>query len=131
MDWSHPLTSRLMMFWEDAAIVPGHLLGGHVRSEHLDSVRRDGHLTGTHLLDNQGYPAGTTVFESAPHVFGRFRYAVVTEDVYGNRQTSGVQIDEFVINDDPPAASELRPMDRDVQTGQFTFSFRPSAKLVG
>jgi len=131
MDWAHPVTPRRLLFWEDAGPMPPHLLAGHLMARHLDSVRFEGHLTGTHLLDCQGHPAGTTVFEVGPFVFGRFRHAVVTEDELGNRRLDGVIVRESVINSDPPPPSHFRAEEFDPATGILAFSFTPSEKLVG
>ncbi len=131
IDWDHPLTSRRMPFWPDAMSVAGHLSGGHALGPHLDSVRPDGHLEGTHLLDEHSYPAAAMEFEVGPFVFGRFRFAVVTEDAFGNVMRDGVVVHSCVVNSSPLPAFDLRPTAQDRATGRMSFSFTPSERLVG
>jgi hypothetical protein len=131
IDWAHPATPRRMLFWEDAAPAAGHQLGGFLAAAHLDGIRPDGHLEGTHLLDERGYPGGTVTYETDPVVFGRFLHAIVTEDAAGNAQTEGIVVHETVANSDPPPASGFRPVDHDPLTGRLTFVFSPSPRLVG
>ncbi len=131
MDWVHPVTPRRELFWPDAAVVAGHLLAGHVMGPHLDSVRPDGHLEGVHLLDECLMPAAAIFCETDPLVFGRFRHAVVTEDAIGNATQAGVTIRERVINSEPAAARDLKPVSYDAGSHRLTFSFVPSERLVG
>jgi hypothetical protein len=130
MDWDHPVTPRRLLLWPDAPIIPGHLLGGHGMSLHLDGVRPDGFLEGAHLLDTHMRPAAAVVYEAGPFVFGRFRHAVVMEDAVGNA-AAGAAVHETVINSDPPPATDLVPMAYDTQTGRLTFSFSGSDRLTG
>lgn len=131
IDWVHPLTGRRMPFWPDAMGMVGHLLGGHALGPHLDSVRPDGHLEGTHLLDEHLSPAAAMGFDAGPFVFGRFRFAVATEDAAGNVVTDGVVVHSCVINSLPPPALDLRPTEQDEVTGRMSFSFTPSERLIG
>lgn len=131
VDYDYPLTSRRQLLWDDMPVLVGHMLDGHVMSVHLDGVVTDGHLEGTHLLDEHSYPAATTVFESRPHVFGRFRHTVVMEDAVGNMTTSGVTVHGTVVNSDPPPADAFVPSSHDGGTDQLTFTFGPSDYLVG
>ncbi len=131
IDWDHPLTSRRMPFWPDAMGMVGHLLGGHGLGPHLDSVRPDGHLEGTYLLDEQLYPAAAMEFDAGPYVFGRFHFAVVTEDGAGNVVTDGVVIHSCVVNSAPSPAFDLRPVAQEQATGRMSFSFTPSERLIG
>ena len=131
MAWGHPVTPRRMLLWPDAPATAGHLLGGHLTAMHLDSIWADGHLEGTHLLDEHVRPGATVVYETGPFVFGRFRHAVVTEDAIGNATTQGVTVHETVVNSDPPPAGDLLPTDHDPATGIMAFSFTPSDRLTG
>jgi hypothetical protein len=131
MDWVHPVTPRRELFWPDAAAMAGHLLAGHVMGPHLDSVRPDGHLEGVHLLDECLMPAAAILYESDPLVFGRFRHAVVTEDAIGNATQAGVTIHETVINSEPAAARDLKPVSYDAGSHRLTLAFSPSERLVG
>ena len=131
IDWLHPVTPRREMLWENVPPGVGHLLGGHVMGLHSDHVTPDGHLEGTHLLDEQGYPAAVVTCETQPFVFGRFLHAVVTQDAAGNAQTQGVAVSATVVNSEPPPPSDLRPTAYDAQTQRLTFSFSPSDRLTG
>lgn len=131
IDWQHPLTSRRLLFWEDALPMPPHLDGGHLTGHHLDSIVREGHLSGTHLMDQQSQPAGTTVFEVGPFVFGLFKHAVVPVDEVGNLRAAEAVVYETAVNSDPPPASDFKAIGVDEVTGGLRFSFRPSEKLVG
>ncbi len=131
MDWVHPVTPRRQLLWSDAPGLAGHLLSGHVMGLHLDNVSPDGHLEGTHLLDEHAFPAATIVFETEPLVFGRFRHAVVMEDALGNAATEGATIYETVINSEPQAASDLAGVLHDPQTDRLTFSYSASDRLTG
>ncbi len=131
VDWIHPLTSRRLLFWEGALTMMPHLLAGHLRCFHLESIPRDGHLHGTHLMDQQVLPAGSIVFEDGPFVFGRFQHAVVTQDEVGNHEFDGVAIYSNVVNSDPSPARGFRVANYDKNNGMVTFSFQPSERLVG
>lgn len=131
IDWSHPATPRRLLFWEDVPSAALHLLGGLLATGHLDAIRADGHMQGTHLLDERGYPGATAVYETDPVVFGRFQHAIVTEDAAGNAQVEGVLVHETVINSHPPPAGNFQPATHDPATGQLTFTFRPSPRLIG
>ena len=131
IDYEHPMTSRRLLLWDDMPVVAGHVLDGHLMAVHLDGVVADGHLEGTHLLDEHAYPAATAVFETGPHVFGRFRHAVVTEDAIGNATTDGVTVHETVVNSDPPPANDFIPSGHDGAADRLTFAFTPSDRLIG
>lgn len=131
MDWVHPVTPRRQLLWDDAPPLVGHLQGGHVMALHLDNVSPDGHLEGTHLLDEHFSPAATVVYETDPFVFGRFRHAVVIEDAVGNAVTEGATVHETVINSEPVPASDLLPVAHDPGTDRLTFSLSPSDRLTG
>ncbi len=131
MDWVHPVTARRLLFWDDALQIAAHLLGGYLMGFHLDSIRKEGHLSGTHLLDRHELPAGTTRVALGPFVFGRFRHAVVTEDELGNRKQAGVVVHETLVNSAPSAAGHLKAAGFDKQTGVLTLSFTPSERLIG
>jgi hypothetical protein len=131
IDWEHPATPRRVPFWEDVPPLAGHLLGGHVAGQHLDGRMPDRHGEETWLLDEHLRPAGVVAWESEPHVFGRFQYAVVTEDSAGNAATTGVAIHQVVINSEPAAPAELRPESFDPLVGRMTFRFEPSTRLAG
>ncbi|UCD28527.1 MAG: hypothetical protein JSV03_15835 [Planctomycetota bacterium] len=131
MDWMHPATPRRILFWEDAPLMAGHLLAGHVMAQHLDSVWIDGHLEGTHLLDEFLLPATTIFYETDLFVFGRFRHAVVTEDSLGNATTDGVVVCQTVINSEPGQANDFLPISYDSQNDRLTFSFTLSERLTG
>jgi hypothetical protein len=120
-----------MLLWEDSCNSAGHQLGGFLWAPHLDSIRPDGHLRGTHLMDQRGYPGGVVTYETEPLVFGRFRHAIVTEDAAGNAQTQGILVHETVINSAPPPAGDFRPVNHDPATGRLTFNFSPSPRLIG
>ena len=130
MDWVHAETPRRLMFWEDAPAGAGHLLGGQLMNPQFDGVRPDGHLEGTHLLDEQGYPGATLTYDSEPLVFGRFQHAVVTRDAAGNALTEGIVIYETMINSAPPQASDLRVAAYDYDLQRFEFSFKASPRLI-
>ena len=91
----------------------------------------DRHGEETWLLDEHLRPAGVVAWESEPHVFGRFRYAVVTEDAAGNAATEGVVVYEVVINSEPAPPADLRPESFDAQSGRLTLRFEPSGRLTG
>src|SRR5687767_11302149 len=74
IDWTHPVSARRQLFWEDAAASGEHLRGGHCVGPHLEAIRPDGHVEGTHLLDAYLYPAAAVVFETDAFVFGRFSH---------------------------------------------------------
>ena len=131
MDWVHPVTPRRQLLWDDAPRVAGHLLGGHVMGLHLGNVCSDGHVKGTHLLDEHLFPAATVVYETGPFVFGRFRHAVVTEDAVGNATTQDVTVHETVINAEPVPARDLSPTAHDPAEDRLTFSFSASERLTG
>ncbi len=131
MDWSHPATSRRVLLWDDVPPMAGHLLGGHVAAQHLDGRMPDRHGDQTWLLDEHLLPAGTVGWESEPRVFGRFRFAVVTEDAAGNSAIEGVQVYEQVVNSEPAPAADLCPQAYDQPTGRLTLGFTPSRRLVG
>lgn len=131
VDWVHPVTPRRMLFWDGALAMVPHVLAGHLMGFHLDSMPRDGHLYGTHLMDRQMLPAGTVVFEGGPFVFGRFQHVVVTQDEVGNCGYEGVTVYSKVVNSYPPSARDLRVESYDYPTGVATFSFKPSERLVG
>lgn len=131
IDWAHPLTPRRLLFWDDALPMQAHLLAGHLTGHHLDSIFREGHLSGTHLMDRHGHPAGTVVFEAGPYVFGRFRHVIWVQDELGNQRYLETAVHETVVNSHPPAASDFKPESIDEATGVVTFSFTPSEKLVG
>ncbi|HOA73996.1 MAG TPA: hypothetical protein PL151_07730 [Phycisphaerae bacterium] len=131
IDWAHPLTPRRLLFWDDALPMQPHLQAGHLMGHHLDSIFREGHLAGTHLLDRHGEPAGVIIFEAGPYVFGRFKHVVWTQDELGNQTYLETDVHETLINSYPPAASNFRVEHFDEQTGVMTFSFKPSQKLVG
>ncbi len=131
MDWAHPVTPRRILFWDDLVPQAGHLLGGHMTGRHVGGVPRDGHLEGTHLYDGHLEPALAIFFETEPHVFGRFRHAVVTEDAAGNAQTAGATVYERVIHAEPLPARDLRPTAFDEGSGRLTFAFTPSDRLIG
>jgi len=131
MDWDHAVTPRRVLLWPDAPAVAGQLLGGHLMSVHLDGIRGDGHLEGTHLLDEYAYPASAVVFETQPWVFGQFRHAVVTEDAVGNAITDGVAVHGTVVNSAPPPADDLLPTQYESGADQMTFSFSQSDRLTG
>lgn len=131
MDWDHPITPRKVMLREDAPLPAGQHLGGHIMGPHLGGIRPDGHLEGTFLLDERGYPAAVVAYETEPMVFGRFRYAVAMEDAVGNALIDGLAIHEAVVNSAPPAAGPLHPAAYDAQTHQLAFSFTPSPHLIG
>ncbi len=131
IDWVHPATARRVLFWEDVPPFAGHLLAGHVAGQHLDGRMPDRHGEETWLLDEHLRPAGVVVWESEPHVFGRFRYVVVTEDSAGNAATVGVNVHEVVVNSEPAPPADLRPESLEALSGRLTFRFEPSVRLVG
>jgi hypothetical protein len=131
MDWDHPVTARRVLLWPETCPMAGHLLDGHVAARHMDAFQPDGHLEGTHLLDAYLYPAATIDDEVGPCVLGRFRFAIVMQDVAGNRETDGVTINEVVVNSEPEPARRLRPTARDAGSDRMTFAFEPSNRLVG
>jgi hypothetical protein len=131
MDWAHPETGRRIMFWEDAPVAAGHLVGGFMMGPHLDGSRPDGHLEGTHLLDAQAFPAASIAYDSEPLIFGRFRYAVVTQDAAGNTLTDGVMVHEAVINSDPPPPGDFHVAAYRGDIHQLEFSLPASPGLVG
>ena len=131
MDWMHPVTPRRILLWDDAPAIAGHLLGGHVMGRHLDGVKVDGHLEGTHLLDENMFPATAVCYEMDPFVFGRFRHAVVMEDELGNATKTGLTVYETVINSYPAPADDFQPVLYDSQLDRLTFSFRSSERLTG
>ncbi|HSW46491.1 MAG TPA: hypothetical protein VLM89_13065 [Phycisphaerae bacterium] len=131
MDRDHPLTPRRILFWDDVPAMAGHLLGGHAAAQHLDGRMPDRHGEETWLLDEHLWPAGTVAWESEPHVFGRFRYAVAIEDAAGNRAVEGAPVEEVVVHSEPAPPSELVPQSYDALTGRLTLRFRPSLKLAG
>lgn len=131
VDWTRPLTARRMRFWEDLPAMADHLLAGHVRGQHVDGVMPDRHGDETWLLDEHLKPAGVVAWESRPVVFGRFRFAVVTEDAAGNASTGGVVVHEVVVNSEPAPAGRLRPESFDPATGRLTLRFEPSLRLTG
>lgn len=131
IDWDHPVTARRVMFWEDAPGGAGQHLGAHLMSVWFDGVRPDGHLEGTHLLDERGYPGAMIVCDSDPLVFGRFRHAVVTVDTAGNVLTEGIAVHERVVNSAPPPARELRVLGMAYETQRLEFSFAPSLRRIG
>lgn len=131
IDWAHPITPRRVLFWEDALPMLPHLLGGHVMGHHLDSIFREGHLAGTHLLDGHQQPAGVSVFETESLVYGRFRFVVLPMDELGNQRFWEATTHECVVNSYPPPASNFVAETYDQDTGVLTFSFTPSEKLVG
>jgi hypothetical protein len=131
MDWVHPETGRAIRFWEDAPPAAGHQLGGYLMGPHLDGTRPDGHLEGTHLLDEQAYPAAGIPYDSEPLVFGRFRHAVVTQDAAGNALTDGVMVYETVINSDPPPPGDFRVEAYHGDVHQLEFWFAASPRLRG
>lgn len=98
---------------------------------HLDSFLPDGHLQGTHLLDEHFYPAAASTWESRPLVFGRFRLAVAITDAVGNVCEAEARVHEQVVNSSPSAAHELVPAEWNAATGVMTFAFRPSTRLTG
>lgn len=131
MDWAHPETARRMMFWEDAPGGAGQHLGAHLLGARFDGIRPDGHLEGTHLLDQRAYPAATLTYTSDPLVCGRFRYAVVTQDAAGNALTEGLAQYETVINSTPPPAADLRMLGIPYGSPGYEFTFTPSPRLIG
>lgn len=131
MDWDHSVSARRVLLWPDAVPMGGHLCGGHVLAAHLDVMRPDGHLEGTHLLDDRLHPAAAVFFDSPPHVFGRFQYGIVLVDEAGNRQFQDAVMVEQVINSEPVPARGLKPVHWDMESGRMTFRFRPSERLVG
>ena len=131
MDWDHPVSARRVLLWPEACPMAGHLLEGHGVARHLDAFRPDGHLEGTHLLDACSYPATTIHCEVGSYVFGRFGFAVVTEDAAGNCDTNGVVIHEVVLNSEPEPARRLRPTAHDAGSDCMTLAFEPSDRLVG
>jgi hypothetical protein len=120
-----------VLFWDDQAPMTDHLMAGHLMARHLDAVAIDGHCEGTHLLDRHLHPAAALIFETPLLIFGRFRFAVVTEDIAGNRNWSDAIINEQVVNSKPLSAGNLRPRNQDGVTGQMSFSFVPGRRLVG
>lgn len=131
MDLDHPVSTRRVLLWPEACPMAGHLLDGHVVARHLDAIRPDGHLEGTHLLDACLYPAAVIGEEVGPYVFGRFRFAVVTQDAAGNRETNEVAINEVVVNCESAPARRLRPTAYEAGSGRMMFAFEPSERLVG
>jgi len=131
MDWTHPMTPRRVPLWPDAPIMAGHLFSGHLMCPHLDSISVDGHLEGTHLLDQHGLPAAAMAYETDAYVFGRFGHAVVMEDAAGNAQTSGIAIYETVINSEPASAEDFQIASYEPGEDRLTFSFSPSERLCG
>jgi hypothetical protein len=131
IDWDHPETARRVMFWEDAPGSAGQHLAAHLVCTFLDGIRPDGHLEGTHLFDERGYPAAALVYDSDPLVFGRFQHAVVTQDAVGNARTDGITIHETVINSAPPPAADLRVLGLIYETALLEFVFTPSPRLIG
>jgi hypothetical protein len=131
MDWAHPVTPRRILFWDDAPVIVGHLFGGHVVSQHLDGVRADGHLEGTHLLDENLFPATAVACEVGPFVFGRFGHAVAVEDQVGNTAKTGLTIYETVINSEPESSDDFQLLSYDSQLDRMTFLFQPSERLTG
>jgi hypothetical protein len=131
LDGDHPETARPVMFWEDAPGGAGQHLRAHLLGAHFDGLRPDGHLEGTHLLDEQAYPAATLVYESAPLVFGRFQYAVMTQDAAGNALTEGLTVHEAVINSAPPPAADLHMVEHPLAHPRYELSFTPSPRLIG
>ena len=131
IDWVHPVSPRRQLLWEDAAVSGQHLRNGHCVGPHLDGVRPDGHLEGTHLLDACLWPAAAIVFETDAFVFGRFSHGVVTEDGLGNANLVGVTVHQTVVNSAPEPAFDLRPSSYDMGTGRLTLTFVPSDRLVG
>lgn len=131
MDWVHPATPRRVLLWDDLPPMAGYLLGGHMAGQHLDGRMPDRHGEQTWLLDEHLLPAGTVAWESGPHVFGRFKFAVVMEDAAGNAATEGVRVYEQVINSEPAPPADLRPEAYDPVTGRMTLRFTPSGRLAG
>jgi len=131
IDWLHPVTPRRLLFWDDALPMQSHLQAGHVLGHHLDSIFREGHLSGTHLLDQHGRPAGTVVVEVGPFVFGRFRHVIWTMDELGNQRYQEAVVHEQIISSDPAPAAELRVESFDSTTGVLGFAFEPSDRLAG
>ncbi len=131
VDWLHPATPRRLLFWEDALPMAPHLDTGHLTGHHVDSIRREGHFLGIHLLDQHLRPAATRVFELGPFVFGRFQHVILALDEIGNMRYLEAPVYACSINSDPPPAARLRATAYDEATGTITFSFQPSEKLVG
>lgn len=131
IDWSHPITPRRVLLWDDASPVPGHAMGGHAMGRHLDDIVPEGHVMGTHLYDEHLRPAALISFETDKHTFGRFRHAVVMEDAVGNRASADAVIVETVINSAPISPDRLMPVSYEALSSRLTFSFDPSYRLIG
>lgn len=130
VDWSRPITTRRQLFRRHAVEGGGHLSGGHMATWHVDVGSLEGHLEGTHLLDEQGYPAGAAVFETRPHVFGRFGFALVSVDAAGN--VAGAEgMSQKVVNSWPAAGRELEVVSHEAESGRLRFRFVPSWMLRG
>jgi len=131
MNWVQPLTDRKVLFWDDAVPMADHLKAGHLTATHLDSIQPDRHLDGTFLLDRHLQPAVPVYWDTNPLVFGRFRFAVVTEDEAGNKQTEDIDIHEQTVNSEPPPPYGLCPQSHDETTNELILSFVPSDRLIG
>jgi len=131
MDWEHPVTPRRILLWEEVAGAADHLWGGHLMARHLDSLRMDGHLEGTHVLDEHLRPAATVFYETDPFVFGRFGHAVVMEDIAGNAVKDQVAEYETVINSEPASPGDFLPASYSAEYNRMNFSYTPSERLTG
>lgn len=130
IDFSKPVTNRRVLLWSEAAGRRGHLLDGHLMLRHLDSVDRDGHLSGIHLNDEHLMPAGVIQVEVGRYVLGRFLHAVRTVDGAGNWSSDTPVTLTTVINSCPDRPGRLVALLHDAEADQLTFSFEASPKLV-
>lgn len=130
IDWSRPITVRRQVFGRHALAASGHVSGGHAVGWHLDACAGTGHLEGTHLLDERGYPAASAHVETRLHVFGRFSFAVVSVDAAGNASELSMLV-QRVVNSWPAAGRDLEVSAFEVGSGRLRFRFTPSWMLRG
>lgn len=129
IDWAHPISVRRRRRWSGDAATAGYLGGDHLVDGPGCGEASEGHLEGTHALDEALRPAGSVEHACGPYVFGRFQHAVAPQDACGNVDVSGAAVTACVVNAAPPGVRELRGVS--VEGGRVRIAFRGSERLVG
>ena len=116
-------------FFPGVAAHPGHLVGGHLNTPHLDTTPRVGHLEGAHLVDRHLGGAKLITVTTAPLYYGEHTVRVEVFDYLGN-PSPGDPIERAIFVDTGPTPPKNLRFQSQDGTGPVTFSFTPSVELT-
>lgn len=125
IDYDRAFPPGRKLLWPEAPEFSGHILGGHLMNNHLDSVETDGHLEGVHLQETHMEATFALVLDSPRYVFGRFRHALRMFNGAGNATGEGAIELIRTVNSSPPVPLGLRRRGWDAETSQLSFEFEP------